>query len=90
MISALLLLLRLKRKKHKPFQPSFYANANANADDNNRSSFQPSNQWIRHHMEEATRMTRDLEQCLGELNRIQVQNAIVMDHLVMAGADLHA
>ena len=63
---------------------------NANENDNNRSSFQTSNQWIHHHMEEATRMTRDVEKCLEELHRIQVQNAIVMDHLVMAGADLHA
>lgn len=63
------------------------ANANANADGNNRSLFQTSNQWIPHNMEEATRMIRDLEQSLEELHRIQVQNAIVMDHLVMAGAD---
>jgi len=65
-------------------------NGNGNGNGNTSSSVQTSNQWIHHHMEEATRMTRDVEHCLEELNRIQVQNAIVMDHLVMAGADLHA
>jgi hypothetical protein len=44
--------------------------------------------WSSHHMEEAIRMTRDVEKCLDDLDRIQVQNAILMDHLVMAGADL--
>jgi hypothetical protein len=39
-------------------------------------------------MEEAIRMTRDVEKCVDDLDRIQVQNAILMDHLVMAGADL--
>ena len=46
-----------------------------------------SSHWTSHHMKEATRMIRDAEDCLDVLNRIQVKNAIVMDHLVMAGAD---
>jgi len=40
-------------------------------------------------MEEATSMIREVEKCLDGLHRIQVQNAVLMDSMVMVGADLH-
>lgn len=40
-----------------------------------------------HRMLEMTSMIREAEQCLDDLQRIQIKNAILMDSLVMAGAD---
>ena len=40
-----------------------------------------------HNMVEATKMIREVEQCLDDLHRVQIQNAILMDSLVMVGAD---
>ena len=60
------------------------ANANANAigirDDNDMG-------LLDHNMVEATKMIREVEQCLDDLHRVQIQNAILMDSLVMVGAD---
>ena len=60
------------------------AHSNANAigirDDNDMG-------LLDHNMVEATKMIRDVEQCLDDLHRVQIQNAILMDSLVMVGAD---
>jgi hypothetical protein len=61
--------------------------ANFDAHDNGLKDDHMGQLELDQNMMEATKMIRDLEQSLDELQRVQIKNAILMDSLVMVGAD---
>lgn len=56
-------------------------------DDNQSKEISSDVGKLDHNVVEISKMIREAEQCLDDLNRIQIQNAILMDSLVMVGVD---